>query len=188
MKYTLLAIAFLFAVPGYAFAANVSASTSVTACTMEYAPVCGYKILANNQCVGDECKAYETYSNQCMMKADGATFAHTGECTASELKQNPEKPAEPPKAYTPPKGCIAWYDGCNSCSNGACTKKACFAYEPGYCTKWDETPIPVEPDGGIGNTPPSVPVADGYANADVDAGVSSDNLFVRLWLSFLAWF
>jgi len=30
--------------------------------------------------------------------------------------------------YSPPKGCIAWVDGCNFCSNGSCTLKPCQEY------------------------------------------------------------
>ncbi len=190
MNYFLLGLLFLIGAPAYATSASVSANA--TACTMEYAPVCGYHLRTDNQCVGDECKVYRTYSNQCMMSADGAKFAHAGECTAKELETNGD---EEGKAYAPPKGCVAWYDGCNSCSQGACTMRACLRQEPGYCTKWDETPIPVEPDGGIGNTP-TPPVADGAPGAEVDAGteggVSSENddigFFSRIWLSILSWF
>lgn len=191
MKYAILVLGLLCAVPAYAYESSASISGSATACTLEYAPVCGYQIRADNQCVGEECKVYKTYSNQCMLGADGATFAHTGECSASELGSKPDKPTNPPEAYTPPAGCIAWYDGCNSCSNGACTMRACLRYEPGYCTKWDESPIPVEPDGGIGDTP-TPPVADGgsWTDASTTAGTNGATIgfFARVWAYLSAWF
>lgn len=40
-----------------------------TACTFEYAPVCGEKF-----------NRRETYSNACMARADGARIVHRGEC------------------------------------------------------------------------------------------------------------
>ncbi len=38
-----------------------------------------------------------------------------------------------------PKNCKAWFDGCNSCFRGGCTKRACLVYRPEdfRCTKWD---------------------------------------------------
>lgn len=59
-------------------------------CTMEYAPVCGKKTVVNNckPTATTACttiaswKKSKTYSNTCMMKADGATFVRSGECNA----------------------------------------------------------------------------------------------------------
>ena len=40
-----------------------------TVCTMEYAPVCGKKD-----------NVYKTYSNKCMLNADGAYYKYYGKC------------------------------------------------------------------------------------------------------------
>lgn len=48
------------------------------ACTKEYMPVCGSKQV---QCVTTPCNPIQqTYSNRCMLNADGATFLHAGAC------------------------------------------------------------------------------------------------------------
>ncbi len=193
MKYFLLGLLFLVAAPAYAATASVSGSASV--CTMEYAPVCGYKIRSDNQCVGEECKVYQTYSNQCMLGADGAKFAHSGECTGNETdddKSDDDEGKGDGEVYTPPQGCVAWYDGCNSCSmsggGAVCTLRACFRMEPGYCTMWDEKPIPVEPDGGIGDTPTPPIATDGSVDGEVVANDTEVGFFTRIWLSVLSWF
>ncbi len=76
-----------------------SATTSITvrvgnppvACTMEYAPVCGQKTVCpactSNYpaCMAPCSVQYQTYSNQCMLGVDGATFVHSGTCTSSYL-------------------------------------------------------------------------------------------------------
>ncbi len=51
---------------------NIDASDISTACTMEYAPVCGVKNWH-----------YKTYSNKCMMTADWAYKKHYGKCTTA---------------------------------------------------------------------------------------------------------
>jgi len=49
-----------------------------TNCTMEYAPVCGLGPIA---CFSAHCSpTQQTYSNRCMMSADGATFIYEGAC------------------------------------------------------------------------------------------------------------
>jgi hypothetical protein len=76
-----------------------SATTSITvsvgqmpvACTMEYAPVCGQKTVcpactsSYPACMAPCSVQYQTYSNQCMLGVDGATFVHSGTCTSSYL-------------------------------------------------------------------------------------------------------
>ncbi len=47
-------------------------------CTMEYAPVCGLKPIV---CITTPCNPIQqTYSNRCMMSADGATLSYEGAC------------------------------------------------------------------------------------------------------------
>ena len=126
----LLAIVFAL---GFAYTALAAEENRV--CTMEYAPVCAAHQV---QCVRAPCyPVYETYSNACM--AGDSPIIHQGECTGKET--GPIKPAEP---YTPPKGCVAWFDGCNSCSkapNGQtmCTLRACQIGNttPGKCTAYE---------------------------------------------------
>lgn len=57
---------------------TVKVGGSVTQCTMEYNPVCGRKVLAG--CTPGNCNLDTTYSNRCIMSADGATFLHEGAC------------------------------------------------------------------------------------------------------------
>lgn len=55
-------------------------------CTMEYAPVCGQKTTcpacyySQPACLAPCYSEYKTYSNRCMMNADGATFVYEGQC------------------------------------------------------------------------------------------------------------
>ena len=57
--------------------AQVYVGTSAT-CTKEYKPVCGSKQVV---CITTPCNPIQqTYSNKCMMSADGATFVHEGQC------------------------------------------------------------------------------------------------------------
>jgi len=54
------------------------------ACTKEYMPVCGSKQV---QCITTPCNPIQqTYSNRCMLTADGATFLHAGACGNSSNK------------------------------------------------------------------------------------------------------
>ena len=98
------------------------------ACTKEYKPVCGLKQVT---CITAPCNPVPTtYSNACMLRADGATLAYEGACRtdANDPSLNPQ--------------CRSWYDGCNSCSrsesNGPamCTLRACTAesMQKPYCT------------------------------------------------------
>ena len=60
-----------------------AAASAATVCTMEYAPVCAvYKPTIN--CLVAPCPAVDpvvqTYSNKCMMNAEGASYLYDGEC------------------------------------------------------------------------------------------------------------
>ncbi|TSC86936.1 MAG: peptidoglycan binding domain-containing protein [Parcubacteria group bacterium Gr01-1014_8] len=113
------------------------------ACTKEYKPVCGSKPIV---CITTPCNPIQqTYSNRCMMEADGASFMHAGECRAGW-----QDPANDPQ-------CKRWTDGkvCGtSChrefpgGEPICVAMMC-APAPGtvppdrapYCTAWfDEFP------------------------------------------------
>lgn len=111
------------------------------ACTKEYMPVCGSKQI---YCITTPCNPIQqTYSNRCMMNADGASFLYEGQC-----RNDYANPADDPR-------CKAWYDGCNSCSRNApgspamCTLRACMAdsMSKPYCTAWFDN---------VGNKPPTI--------------------------------
>ena len=104
-----------------------------TACTREYKPVCGKPAICDNQNVGAyprSCDYGQTYSNRCMMEADGASLLYEGACK--------DTPTDPSKDLR----CKAWYDGCNTCSretpnsHAMCTLRACFTQSPAYCTAY----------------------------------------------------
>ncbi|MBI5456709.1 peptidoglycan-binding protein [Candidatus Kaiserbacteria bacterium] len=112
-----------------------------TACTKEYVPMCGSKQI---YCITTPCNPIQqTYSNRCMMEADGASFLHDGQC-----RSDWEDPANDPR-------CKAWYDGCNSCSRSApgqpamCTLRACMSdmMAKPYCTAYFD---------GTTNKPPTI--------------------------------
>lgn len=134
--------------------APVAQAKSPMACPAIYTPVCGAQEV---QCVRAPCyPQYKTYSNSCMLSADKGTFIHEGECTASESGPYMGGDSD---TYVPPAGCMAWFDGCNSCSRSTkdgpamCTMMACQGTpQPGYCRTY-ETPAP--PSGG--DTPVSSP-------------------------------
>lgn len=106
--------------------ATVQITVGPMACTKEYKPVCGMKQVT---CVTAPCDPVPTtYSNSCMMQADGATFAYDGQCRNAST--DPSADAQ----------CKSWYDGCNSCGRSepggpaACTLKYCAVPGPAYCT------------------------------------------------------
>lgn len=77
------------------------------------------------------------------------------------------------QSYTPPAGCIAWYDGCNWCSRmpdggAACTKRACMpeATEQPYCTASANPDTPVQ-------APAAVEAATAVTEAAVDTAVQT---------------
>lgn len=142
--------------------APVARAESPMVCPAIYAPVCGAQQV---QCVRAPCyPQYKTYSNSCMLSADKGTYIHEGECTASETGPYKGGDSGSSGIYVPPAGCIAWFDGCNSCSRttkdgpAMCTMMACAAdnHQPGYCRSY-ETPAP--PSGGDTPvvSPPSEP-------------------------------
>ncbi len=122
------------------------------ACTKEYQPVCGSKSIV---CITTPCNPIQqTYSNRCMMEADGATFAYEGVCR--DISPDPS---------TDPR-CKAWYDGCNNCSRenpnspAMCTLRACFQQAPAYCTAYfDSAPL---------NKPPTVSSFSGPTTLNVN--------------------
>ncbi len=75
-----------------------------TVCTMEYAPVCGVKSLCppGARCLAPE--KMKTYSNMCMLRADGAKFLHKGECkqtspTCPKLPEPADKKCKTPWGF-----------------------------------------------------------------------------------------
>lgn len=101
------------------------------ACTKEYMPVCGAKPI---YCITTPCNPIPTtYSNKCMMAADGASLLYEGQC-----RDTSENPANNPQ-------CKAWFDGCNSCARNnpgeaaACTLKYCAVPQKPYCTAYFDT-------------------------------------------------
>ncbi len=95
------------------FSISNTPQDKLTACTMEYAPVCASKEV---QCITAPCNPVaQTYSNSCMATANEAIYLFDGEC---------------PSDVEVPKDCVSWYDGCNNCSkmeNGliVCTEMYC---------------------------------------------------------------
>ncbi len=190
MKQSLILAAFaffLFVLPSAASAHDEEKRM----CTMQYNPVCGIKA-----------GVYATYGNSCMLGVEGAAFVHEGECTdKEEISNGPEKP------YVPPKGCTAWYDGCNSCSRGedgqtACTLRACIGEPaPGYCTRYEDAPskpAPAPTPNPGANASGSVNAAAGVPSASVDAEASTTvsanpgevrvGFFGRVWASVSSFF
>lgn len=181
MKYLALA---LFVAAGVFLSTPVSAEEGKV-CTMQYQPVCGAKPV---QCIKAPCyPQYHTYGNSCMLAADDATFIHEGECTATET--GPVKPEEP-KPYTPPAGCIAWNDGCNTCTlhdgQAACTLMFCSEPGAGYCTAYASSPKPdtKPPVAGAGN--PAL-TASSSATTTLEAS-PEPGFFAKLWLRVSGWF
>lgn len=184
------------------------------ACPEYYAPVCGAQPV---QCVAAPCyPQYKTYSNTCFLNGEQAALIHEGQCTAGET--GPYKGEINTGTYTPPEGCMAWFDGCNSCSRASangpamCTLMACASdnHQPGYCRSYEVPkppvdgdtpvvspgggsgtsagspgePIPVDIDGGIGDTP------GGWGDDGMwgHEGPPPSGFFGRLWGNITNWF
>lgn len=151
-----LAVIGMLCIPAFASMSLVQESTpkaqAQTMCTMQYDPVCAAQPV---QCFTTPCyPQYQTFGNSCMAAASGATVIHRGECLPHEtgpVYPTPPPPPPPPKpVYTPPANCVAWYDGCNSCSKQTdgstiCTKRACSVHNTtqGYCTAYQQPTPPV---------------------------------------------
>lgn len=175
----------------FAFGLPALAAEPGRACTMEYAPVCAAKQV---QCFAAPCyPVYETYSNACM--AGDAPIIHQGACTDKET--GPVKPVEP---YVPPKGCTAWFDGCNSCSVGMngqamCTLMACQEYQtkPGRCTSYEKPKPPVSTGGGSGSgtvssgtvTPATTTPPFGAFETPQLPVIPPPGFFERIWIWFV---
>ena len=108
------------------------------ACTKEYMPVCGAKPIV---CITTPCNPVPTtYSNRCMMEADGASFLYEGQCRT----QSGDPSADPQ--------CRQWFDGCNTCSRSApggiaaCTLRYCPSGNTGaYCIAYFGDPSTNKP-------------------------------------------
>jgi hypothetical protein len=102
-----------------------------SACTEEYAPVCG-EIQSGHECCKTNAPAYcqlvkvacaapvqQTYGNRCELKRAGASFVKSGTCSGVVTNE-------------PSPQCKIWYDGCNTCSRSyvggplMCTMMACI--------------------------------------------------------------
>jgi hypothetical protein len=174
---SLIALACGFVVPAFALAADVPA-----VCTREYQPVCAAKPV---QCVAAPCyPVYETYSNSCVAEGDHAAVIHAGACAAAEAGPVAAT-ATTSGAYEPPAGCLAWNDGCNSCSKAAngqaiCTLKACIGpVQLGYCTQFEES---MTQDWG------GAPAATSSDDASTTAPAHEAGFLARLWHAFLSLF
>jgi peptidoglycan hydrolase-like protein with peptidoglycan-binding domain len=131
---------------------KVQVQVGQMACTKEYRPVCGSKPVV---CITAPCNPVPTtYSNKCMMAADGASYLYEGQC-----RSDYQNPADNPS-------CKAWYDGCNSCaresasSPAACTLKYCAVPEKPYCTAYFDS---------SGNKPPTISGFSGPTTLNVNS-------------------
>jgi hypothetical protein len=120
------------------------------ACTKEYRPVCGAKPIV---CITTPCEPMqETYSNRCLLDADGAAFLYEGQC---RVDVDPSLD----------RRCKSWYDGCNTCSRekpdspAMCTLRACTTTGPKYCTAYFDT--------ASGNKSPSISSLSGPPTLEV---------------------
>lgn len=199
MKSIVVASVFAFAL----FLIPSAKAESPIACPEIWAPVCGAQQV---QCVRAPCyPQYKTYSNSCFLNADKGTFIHEGECSASETGPYMAGGTDGGSdgTYVPPEGCMAWFDGCNSCSRASangpamCTLMACTGDpQPGYCRSYEVPKPPVDgdtpvtsPPGGSGSSvgsPGEQPIP-----VDIDGGIGDTperGFFTRVWLSITSWF
>lgn len=157
-------------------------------CTVQYQPVCGAQQV---QCIQSPCyPVYHTYSNNCVLGAEGGTFIHEGGCTVAETE--PVKPIEP---YVPPAYCTAWFDGCNSCSRSAsgqamCTLRACVGEPgPGYCRAYEKPSVVTPPVVAPNQIVTSSTTPQSTDTVHIPEETTPHNSFLmRLWTTFLGWF
>ena len=129
---------------------KVSVGNQSVACTKEYRPVCGSKPIV---CITTPCNPIQqTYSNRCMMEADGATFVHEGQCRSGGVD-----PANDPQ-------CKRWNDGrwcgarCHRDTPGGepmCAIPMCVLALGEVATP-DRAPYCEEYFGTTGNRPPVI--------------------------------
>lgn len=175
MKYYVsLLISFVFLLPSFAQAEDKMF------CTMQYDPVCGLAF-----------DTYATYGNSCVLASEHAIYVHPGECTKDEIETPPSS-----EEYKPPANCIAWFDGCNSCSRSAggqamCTLRACMAPEypnkpaQGYCTAYQSATHEVQP-------PPAIETVDTVQGDPprpevLQIGVPEGSSAVSVWEQVALW-
>lgn len=200
-----LVLLFAFAtITGLVTLPQATHAASSQICYDLYQPVCAAQQI---ECFAAPCyPIYKTYSNSCFMQADGATLIHQGECTATETGSvgHPATttPPEPTRPYVPPTGCIAWFDGCNSCAIAGpnkgtiCTMMACQANQPraGYCRTYAATSTPPvitpthRPSTPVVTVSTSSPVASASTTATSTGSHSIFSFFSRLWHTIIGWF
>ncbi len=98
---------------------------------LEYDPVCA-EVDTGIRCIKAPCPSStrKTFRNACEAKEAGAKILFDGNCDFSGTSSD-----------KPPKNCISWFDGCNTCGakDGEvtyCTQMACEAYQLPKCLKY----------------------------------------------------
>lgn len=179
-KLALAAIITAVLAPAAAFAADGG-----TACYDLYQPVCAAQQV---ECFAAPCyPVYKTYSNSCFAGLENATILHEGECTAAETG-----PIKPAPTYTPPPGCVAWFDGCNSCgkagTGAVCTQMACTGTpKAGYCTAYATTTTTVHTSTTTTGTSTST-TATSSAATTTPAAPQAHSFLYRFWHAIISWF
>lgn len=171
---------------------TVAHAAEPMACPEIWQPVCGAEQV---QCFAAPCyPIYKTYSNSCFLSADNAQLIHEGECTASESgpykdgKETGGGSSGNSGTYVPPANCIAWFDGCNSCSRmssgaTACTLRACVGDPaPGYCTAYAQG----NPQKPVATTTPA-DATETPATTTVHVGPHI-GFFANIWSAIAQWF
>jgi hypothetical protein len=138
--------------PAVSCTAYAKTDNKPTMCTMEYAPVCGQKITQCGSSILTPCMpapaTQKTYSNTCMMKADGATLVSEGTCEDSIIRSCPSVPVCGSKTIgkdgttavinvtkTYGDACRMSDDGATLAHNGECA--ATEVTKPPFCSDLD---------------------------------------------------